>query len=101
ELKLSARKGFAGLMVNTSLKPRVLKYAGFEALVNKYVDIENILLELEEPYSTIILKRLFLETDLFVVKYLGLDNKEQARKLVKTAVNKAYTKICKYLERAE
>ncbi|MDW8033129.1 MAG: hypothetical protein RMH93_06240, partial [Aquificaceae bacterium] len=97
ELKLSALKGKAGFMVKPSPAPRRVRHAGFELLVNKYVDIENLLEELGEPHSTIILKRLFLETDSVVMKHLGLESKKEARELVRTSVNRAYSRIRKYM----
>ncbi|MEN3027826.1 MAG: hypothetical protein ABDH29_01045 [Aquificaceae bacterium] len=97
ELKLSVQKGKAGFVVRPSQAPRRIRHAGFELLVNKYVDIENILEELGEPYSTIILKRLFLETDKVVMNYLGLESKREARELVRTSVNKAYSRIRRYM----
>ena len=97
QLKLSARKGNAGFMVKPSPTSYRVRYARFEQLVNKYVDIENIIEALGEPHSTIILKRLFLETDQVVMKHLGLSSKREAKKLVRTSVNKAYSKIRKYL----
>ncbi|MCS7307089.1 MAG: hypothetical protein N3C57_08110 [Aquificaceae bacterium] len=97
ELKLSASKGKASFLVKLDKAPYRVLHAGFESLVNKYTDIENIIESLGEPYNVVIMERLFLENDKVVKERLGLCDKKQARELVKTSVNKAYSSLRRYL----
>lgn len=97
ELRLSARKGKAGFMVKPNEAPYGVLHANFESLVNRYADIENIIESLGEPYTTVIKERLFLEPDSVVKERLGLSDKRQAREVVRTSVNKAYTRLRRYL----
>jgi len=100
DLKKSAKEVKSKLAVEAinRRKKKFLKHKGayFELLVNKYVDIENLINSLEEPERTIIKERLFLKEPEEVKRKLGVRRKREAEKLVRRAINKFYDLLEKY-----
>ncbi len=100
ELRRSAREVRSKLAVEalTRKKRKLSKHTGafFELMVNRYVDIENLIDSLEEPDRTIIRERLFLKDPGEVKRRLGVKRKREAEKLVRRAVNRFFDLLERY-----
>jgi len=102
ELKKSSREVKSKLAVEgiSRKKKRFVKYRGayFELLVNKYVDIENLIDSLAEPLRTVIKERLFLKDPEEVRRRLGVATRKEAERIVRKSVNKFFDMVERYLK---